>query len=80
MSKSTDKRRKRYVDHPKDESKPTCIIHGPRNSSDECKVLGDFCSKYSRIRPTKYHGHNPSNGTKFNRHKDNNVIVSIVVD
>ena len=38
MSESAGKRKKKYVDCPKDISKLTCIIHGPGNSSDECKV------------------------------------------
>ena len=55
MSERSDKFRKRYVDHPKDISKLTCLIHGPGHSSYECKVLGNFGSKYSKRRPTKYH-------------------------
>ena len=34
MSKSSDKHIKRYVDHPLDVSKHTCIIHGTGHSSD----------------------------------------------
>ena len=56
MSESASKCRKRYVDHPKDRFKITHIIHGPGKFSDECKVLGDFGSKYSRIRTTKDRG------------------------
>ena len=47
MSESTGKRRKSYVDHSRVRSKLICIIHGPGNSSEECKVLGNFGSKYS---------------------------------
>ena len=46
MSESAGKRRKRYVDHPKDILELTFIIHGPGDSSDECKVLVDFGYKY----------------------------------
>ena len=35
MSESAVKRRKRYVDHPKNRPKPTCLIHVPMHSSDE---------------------------------------------
>ena len=42
-----------YEDHTKDNSKRTCLIHGPGNSSDECKVLGDLGTKYSEIRLIK---------------------------
>ena len=69
MSKSADKLRKRYIYHPKGKSKPTCLIHGPGNSSDECRVLGDFGSKYAKIRPTKDRGHYTKNINKINRHK-----------
>ena len=53
----------------KNRSKQTCLIHGPGNSSDECKVLGDFGSRYSKSRPTKDHGHDPSTKNKVNRQK-----------
>ena len=53
MSDRTFKCIKRYVDYPKDIPKYSCIIHVPGNSSDECKVLGEFGSKYSKIMPTK---------------------------
>ena len=35
MSESADKRRNSYVDHHKDISNQTCLIHGPGHSSDE---------------------------------------------
>ena len=38
---SANKCRKRYVESPTGKSK-TYLIHGPGNSSEECKVLGDF--------------------------------------
>ena len=60
------KRRKRYVDHPRGDFK-TCIMHGPGHSSVECKVLGDFGSKYVKIRPTKDRGHDPIPRNEFNR-------------
>ena len=56
-SESSDKRIKRYLDHPKYRYKLTCLIHGHGNSSDQCKVLVDFGSKYSKSRPTKDCGH-----------------------
>ena len=40
ISESTGKRRKIYVDHPRNRSKLTCLIHGHRHSSDESKFLG----------------------------------------
>ena len=44
-SESAGKRRKRYVDHPKDRSKLTYLIHEPANSSDKCKVWDELGSK-----------------------------------
>ena len=80
MSENYGKRRKRYVDYPKYRSKLAYIIHEPVHSSDKCKVLGDFCSKYSKIRPTKGHGQEPANIEKFNRKQDNNAMFQHVVD
>ena len=51
---------------------------GPR--PNECKVLGDFGSKYVKIRPTKDRRHNPVPRNKFNSQQDSNVIVNSVVD
>ena len=36
ISESASKRSKRCVDRLNDISKTTCIVHGPRKSSDEC--------------------------------------------
>ena len=79
MSESSGKLRKRYSDHPNDKSKPTYLIHGPWNSSDECKVLGYFGSKYAKSRLTKDWNHDTANRKKFNRQKDNNDTVNIAV-
>ena len=54
MSESTDKSRKIYADHKNYISKPTCLIHGPGHSSDECKVLVYVGSKYAEAVPAKY--------------------------
>ena len=80
MSESTGKGVKRYVYIPRDRSKPTCHFHGPCQSSDECKVFGDFGSKYSKRRHTKDCRHNPATRNKFNRQKENNAIVNNSVD
>ena len=55
---SAVKRRKRHVGSLTGKSK-TCLIHGPRNSSEEFKVLGDFGTKYANSRPTKDRGGSP---------------------
>ena len=36
-----------------------CLVHGPRHSSDECKVLGVFGNNYANSDPNKYHGNHP---------------------
>ena len=46
------------------------------HSSDECKVLGDFGSKYVKSRPTKDRLHDPVPRNKFNIQKQNNDIVN----
>ena len=74
IRESAGKRRKRYVDHPKIESK-TCILHGPGHSSNECKVLGDFGANYGKGEPTKDHGNHPT-PRKNNRQLENNAIIN----
>ena len=72
MSESAENCRKSYVDHLKDRSKLISPIHGPGHSSDECKVLGEFVSDYSKSMPTKDHGQDPTKMKKFNRKQYNN--------
>ena len=69
-----------YVYHPNDRSKHTFLIHGPSRSSDSWNFLGDFGSKYSKIRPTKDRGHVPVGRNEFNIQQENNVIVNHAVD
>ena len=40
------------------------------------KVLGDFGSKYIKIRPTKDRRNDPVPRNKFNRKQENNAIVN----
>ena len=58
----------------------TCLIHGPGKPSEECKVLGDFGTKYANSRPTKEHGRSPVPKKKINRQQENNAIVDNAVD
>ena len=69
-----------YVDHPKDRPKPTCIIHGPKHSPDEYKVLGGFFSKYFKINPTKEHSTEPTTKNNFGIQQENNSIVQHLFD
>ena len=50
MSKHDGKCKQRCLDYPRDISKITCIIHVPGNSSDECKVINYFSTKYGTCR------------------------------
>ena len=79
-SKRSGKCIKMYVYHPKDRLKLKCIIHGPGNALYECKVLGNFGSKYAKDRPTKYHRKENKTKKKFGRHQENTVIVQHEVD
>ena len=80
VSESTVKRRKIYVQYPKVDSKPSCLIHVPVHSSDEFKVLGDFGSKHAKSRPTKDCGNDPVKIKKFNNQQENNAIVNSSVN
>ena len=73
------KRKKRYVDHPKDWSKLTCIIHGPGNLSDECKVLGDFVNKYNKVGFTKDHMQDNATKKSCGIQQENNAITQHAV-
>ena len=44
-----------------------CLIHVSGHFSEECKVMGDFGTKYDNIRPTKYRGISPVPNKKINR-------------
>ena len=74
MSEITGKRRKKYVDCPKDISKLTCFIHSPVHSSYKCEVLGDFGSKDYKSRHTKDLRQEPATKKKFGRYQDNIAI------
>ena len=76
MNERAENHREGYVCHSKGESK-TCLIQGPRNSSDECKVLGDFGYKYVEIRSAKDRGHNPA--TRIFVTYSKRVIILLIV-
>ena len=60
MSESVGNNRKRYVDHPRDRSKLTCLIHGHGQSSDKLKALGEFGTNYAKVRPPKVRRWDPA--------------------
>ena len=80
MSDSAGKHIKRYLDHTRDRSKQTCLIHGPGHSLDECKFLGDFGSKYFKRRNDKDLWHDNANRKKLNIKQENNTIDNHSVD
>ena len=47
---------------------------------DECKVLGNFDYKYTKVRPTKEHRKEPTTRKCFERQQYNNDILQQVVD
>ena len=71
--------KKRHLDIPTGKSK-ICLIHGPGYSSEECKVLGDFGTKYAKSRPTKGHSSSPVPRKRIKRHQENKSIVNNAVD
>ena len=60
--------------------KLTFLIHGPGNSSDKCKVLINFGSKYAKSRPNKELRQEPANKKKVGIQQENNYIVQHAVD
>ena len=51
---NSGKRKETNADHPSDgptSEKNTCLLHGPGNSSEECKLLKVFSEKYAAQRP-----------------------------
>ena len=50
------------------------MIHGSGNSSDECKVLGEFGTKYAEFHPAKDREKNTR------KKKENNNIINNMVD
>ena len=81
MSKSTDKLRKRYVHHPKDQLQLTFLICSHVNSSGECKILGDFVSKYTKGRHNKdRRQEQPVFKKRFRKQQEKNYVVQNAVD
>ena len=56
------------------------MIHGPGHSSDECKVLKTFGTKYAASQPTKDQGSNPIPRKVFYKKQDKHDIIENMVD
>ena len=80
MSKISVRHKQRYVDHTRYRSEKTCIIHGPGNSSYECRVFNYFGSKYTKSRPTKELRKEPVFNKKVVIQQDNNDIIQHEID
>ena len=80
MGKHAGRCKKRYVDCPIEISQLTCLIHGPGHSSDECKVLDNFGTKYAKCRPFKESRVNPTTKKKYKKKQQVNSIVQQLVD
>ena len=57
----------------------TCLIHGPGNYCDGCKVLGDVGAKYAKGNPTKDHSNHPLSRKVFNMRQKKNATINNVV-
>ena len=66
-----------YVYHQKERYKHTCRIQVPGNSTDGCKILGDFGSNNFQIKNIK---DDPTTIKKFNRQEEENASVNNGVD
>ena len=56
------------------------MIHSVGNSSDECKVLVKFGTKYASDQPNKYHGNHPIPRKIFRKNQENHAIINNVLD
>ena len=55
------------------------MIHGTVNSSDGCKVLGRFGTKYAAAQPTKNRGRYPIPRKRFHKEQENYTIINNLV-
>ena len=58
-----------YVDHPRDGSKLTFLIHASGHSSDEYNVLNDFGPKYAKESPLNEIMKDPVSSKKLGQKK-----------
>ena len=56
------------------------MIHGPGHYSDECKVLGEFGTKYAAAQLTKDCGRNLIPRKEFQKKQEIHTIIDSVVD
>ena len=68
---------KQHVDSSKSESQ-NCLIQGPGNASDKCKVLEDFGTKYARGKPSKDYGNNHVPRKKKTSSKKTTLLLTML--
>ena len=56
------------------------MIHSVGNSSDECKFLVKFGTKYAADQPNKYHGNHPIPRKIFRKNQENHAIINNLVN
>ena len=54
-----------------------CMIHGAGNYSDECKVLGEFGTKYAEDQPAKYRRSDPIPRENFQKNKKTTLLLTM---
>ena len=72
--------KQRYVDHPRGWSQLTCLINGLGHSSDECRVLNGFGTKYAKYRPFKESSQDTNTNKKWGKKQEVNYFVQEAVD
>ena len=80
MGKLSGKRNQRYVYPPRDIYKLTCIIHGFGHSSDECKLIKYFSTKYATVGSFKQIRKEPTSNKNIGKKQELNDIVQHAVD
>ena len=75
MSGHDGKCNKRYVDHPRDSSKPTFLIHGyVIHSPEKCRVLNDLGTRYAAGRTFKQSRNEPTIKKNVRQQEVNDVL------
>ena len=80
MGKRSGNRKQGYVNCPHDQSKLTCLIHGPGHSSEQNKLLNYFATKYSKGRHFKKRRQDPTSDKKVWNNQEVSYIFQQAAD
>ena len=69
----------RYIDHLIDRSKLTYLMHGNFHSSEQCKFLNDFGTRYDARRTLKELRQEPTSAKMQKKNHDVNAIIQHAV-